>query len=119
MSSLYIDNQGRIQPVSTWLEKYFCNPKNTPMCQVIFSFFIGLLLSPWSYGIFFVVISIIIYELLFYFFTKGNPLYFNSFVRTSVVCSYVLGYITGRTLSGDEILYGDAPDMVNYDFMFE
>lgn len=92
------------QPFANFITNWFCNPKNTPMFQVIISLVFGILLSPWSSGLFFLVIFIIAYEILYYIFTKGNPLYYNVFVRTSVILASILGFIIGRTLSGDEVL---------------
>ena len=92
------------QPFAGWLGGWFRNPKYTAMAQVITAFVWGLLFSPWASGIFVLTIFIIIYELLAYIFTKGDPVYFDPFTRAAVVCSYVLGYIVGRTLSEDEIL---------------
>lgn len=87
--------------INTWV----CNPKNTPAMQIIGAFTYGIILSPWSSGLFVLIISIITYELLFYLFTHGCPRYYNLFVRTTVIMSSVLGYIIGRTLSNDDILY--------------
>lgn len=94
-----------LQPFAKWLHCWFCNDKNTPMAQVILAFAFGVLLSPWSSGLFFLTIFIIINEILFYVFTKGDPRYYNVFVRTGVIYASILGFILGRTLSGDEILY--------------
>lgn len=92
------------QPWTDWLHSFFCNPKCTPMTQIIMSFAWGVLLSPWSSGLFFLFIFTIIYEILYYIFTQGDPRYYNTEVRAGVICASILGYIVGRTLSGDNIL---------------
>jgi len=86
-------------PSLTLLNKWFQNDKNTPMVQVITAFIWGILLSPWSSGLIALFASILIFEILTYLFTKGDPRYYNVFVRTGVICSSILGFIIGRTLS--------------------
>ena len=98
-----------LQPVAGWIHSWACNEKYTPLTQLVVAFVFGILLSPWSSGIFFLVVFIIIYEWLLYVFTHGNPQYWSSFTRCAVICGSVLGYIVGRTLSGDEILVPGVP----------
>lgn len=82
------------------LKYFFNNPNYTPMAQVFVSLIFGLLLSPWSYGLFFLIIFLIVYEFLYYLYSP----YHNLFVRTGVIMSCLLGFIIGRTLSQDEII---------------
>lgn len=103
-----------IQPFADWLHDWFCNEKYTPMAQVIVSLVWGILLSPWSSGLFFLIVFIIIYEIMYYLFTRGDPKYYDVFVRTAVICAAVLGYILGRTLSGDDILHEGIPDIPSF-----
>lgn len=95
----------------TFLKKWFCNEKYTPMAQVIIAFVWGVALSPWSSGIFILIWSIILYELAYYIFTHGDPHFYNLSIRPAVISASVLGYIIGRTLSGDEILYEGVTDV--------
>ena len=99
------------QPWAGFLQSWFCNINYSPMAQFIISIIWGILLSPWSSGLFFLVVFILVYEILYYVFTKGNPLYYNVFVRTSVIYGSIFGYILGRTVSGDQILYEGIPDI--------
>ena len=92
------------RPIATVINKFFCNPCNTPMSQFMFAIFWGILFSPWSSGLFYLFAFGIFYELAYYIFTKGDPCYYNVFVRTAVNCAAVFGYIIGRTLTGDDIL---------------
>lgn len=93
-----------IEPLASWLHWWFCNDNYTPMAQVIVALVWGILLSPWSSGLFFLITFIILYEILYYVFTKGDPQYYNVFVRTGVICASTFGYILGRTVSGVNIL---------------
>ena len=99
------------QPYANWIRWWFCNDKATPMAQLLISLVWGVLLSPWASGLFFLLVFIIVYEILYYVFTKGDPRYYNVFVRVGVIYASVFGYILGRTLSGDDILYEGVPDM--------
>ncbi|CAH6418998.1 Hypothetical protein HVR_LOCUS185 [uncultured virus] len=110
--SAYISKKIQLwQPFAKWLHWWFCNTKYTPMAQIIVAFVWGVLLSPWSSGLFFLTIFIIIYEILYYVFTHGDPRYYNLFVRTGVIYSSIFGYILGRTLSGDNVLQEGVPSM--------
>lgn len=87
----------------TYLNKFFQNDSCTASVQIIIALVWGILLSPWSAGLIMLAASIVIYEIMIYIFTKGNPKYYNVFLRTSAICSSVLGFIIGRTLSGDNV----------------
>lgn len=102
-----------MQTDRTIMNKFFQNEKNTAMVQVITSFAFGILLSPWGSGLFFLIVYIIIYEILYYIFTKGDPIFYSVFVRTGVIYASILGFIVGRTLSGCNVLYEGVPDMPN------
>ena len=110
-----VDSNGSLkgcwQPYADWIHRWFCNEKYTPMAQMIIALVWGILLSPWASGLFFLFVFIIIYEILYYVFTRGDPRYYNVFVRVSVMCASIFGYILGRTLSGDDILHEGVPDM--------
>lgn len=99
------------EPFAKWIQWWFCNQKYTPMAQIIVAFVWGVLLSPWSSGLFFLLLFIIVYEILYYVFTHGIPPYYNLFIRTGIIYSSIFGYILGRTLSGDTILEEGVPTM--------
>jgi len=104
-------NSSDITHLQRLLPTLFCNDKNTVMAQAIVSFAYGILLSPWSQGLFFLIISIIIYEILYYVFTHGNPRYYQVFTRCGVICAAIAGYIIGRTICNCDILYEGVPDI--------
>lgn len=99
-----MDGLSDLTPVSQFICSWFCNDKYTPMAQVIVALTWGIILSPWSSGLIFLVASIIIYEIVYYIFTRGRFPYYNVFVRTGAMMASILGYIIGRTLSQDDIL---------------
>lgn len=104
------------QPWANFITSWFCNDNYTPMAQVLISLFLGILLSPWASGLFFLTVFIIIYELLYYIFTHGNPRYYNLFVRTGVIYASIFGYILGRTLTipDDQLLNEGVPDIPKF-----
>ena len=94
-----------LNPLNDLCINYYCDDKCSPIYQVIMSFFWGLIFGPWTYGLLFMIYFIIFQELLYYLFTRTKSIYYNIFIRTGVIYSYILGFIIGRTLSCDCILY--------------
>lgn len=99
------------QPCASWLNKWFCNDKNTPMAQVIIAVTFGVILSPFASGLFFLVIFTVLGEILYYMFTKGDPRYYNVFTRAGVIYGGIFGYIVGRSLSNCEVLVEGVPSI--------
>lgn len=66
--------------------------------KIIFSFVFGILLSPFSWGIFYLVASIIIFFVIDYIFCEGKFEYNYLEHRASVIFYGILGFIIGRTI---------------------
>lgn len=79
---------------------YFRNPNNTITSQIINSFVFGLILSPWSAGLFFIVIFLVVVEVLWLVFTSLDPRYYSPITRLAVLVSYFAGFLIGRILAG-------------------
>ena len=94
-----------LRPMKDCCVEYYCDNRYTPLFQIITSFVCGLIISPWSFGLIFLIYLIIFQEILCYLFTRTNKIYYNIFIRTGVIYSYILGFIIGRTLSCDCILF--------------
>jgi hypothetical protein len=94
-----------LNPLNSLCINYYCDDKCSPIYQVILSLFWGLIFAPWTYGLLFMIYFIIYQELLYYLFTRTKSKYYNIFIRTGVIYAYILGFIIGRTLSCDCILY--------------
>jgi hypothetical protein len=73
------------------------------MVQAIVALVYGVLLAPWSSGLFCLTASAIGYELATYLFTHGDDQYYDPFARTAVLCCSVFGYLVGRAVSGDDL----------------
>lgn len=93
----------------TCVNKYFCSDTYTPVAQIFASFVFGAIFAPWSWGILFLIIYFIIYEILFYIFTKGDPKYWQPETRLAVFCSYILGWIVIRTIIEDSVFESEVP----------
>ena len=94
--------------VLTW---WFQNENYTKMAQVISSLVLGILFSPFSYGLFFLFVFLIFYEILYYIFTLGDPKYYDVETRVGVINGYILGYIIGKTATGQEVLNEGVPNV--------
>lgn len=90
-----------IDPLRWW----FDNDDYTVMVQAFVGFAIGLVWGPWAAGFFYLVLFIIVYEILYWWYNRRKP--YITYQRAGVNCSYILGYIVGRTLSGDDVLVTD------------
>jgi hypothetical protein len=90
------------EPFATWITWYFCNEDRTAMAQLVSAMVFGILLSPWSGGLFFLVAFIIVYELAYYVFAKGDPRYYDVETRPCVIAGSLFGYILGKTLMSTE-----------------
>lgn len=98
------------EPYADWIHAWACNENSTPMMQVILAFSFGVILSPWSYGLFFLFVGIIFYEIFLYVFTHGNERYYDVFTRCGVIYASILGYIIGRTITNMDVLNEGVPD---------
>lgn len=81
---------------------------NTPIAQIFVSFAMGVLFSPWSYGLFWLTIWLIVFEFGCYIMTGKmrddtrmvdypDGLYY-AWVRLGVLCAAYSGYIVGMVV---------------------
>lgn len=90
------------EPFASLVTRFFCNEDRTAMVQLVSAIVFGILLSPWSGGLFFLVAFIIVYELAFYVFTKGDPRYYDLETRPCIIAGSLFGYILGKTLTSTD-----------------
>lgn len=81
----------------TFISTFFNNPTYTPMAQLLLSVFWGILLSPFSRGIAYLLISIVVGEILMYVFCNGKYPWIPQ-IRAAVVCGSFFGFILGRSI---------------------
>lgn len=84
----------------TIISSFFNSLSYTPMAQLLLAVFWGILLSPFSRGIAYLLASIIIGEVLMYVFCGGKYPWVAQ-VRAGVVCAAFFGFILGRSLGCD------------------
>lgn len=94
------------------ITSFFCNENNTPMAQVLISLALGILVSPWSSGLFFLLIFIIIYEIILYYCTGGHEKHWQLLTRAAVINASILGWIIGREVCCQNILEEGVPSQV-------
>jgi len=85
MTETSYNNPQLWEPFATWLHNWFRNEKKNSNGSTFLGLTFGILISPWSQGLFFLAIFIIVYEIFYYIFTKGDPRYYNVFVRAGVI----------------------------------
>ena len=68
------------------------------IASIIFSFCVGLLLSPFNSGIIYLLFSIVIFGVIDYIFYDGRMEYKYMEYRASVISYGILGFIIGRTI---------------------
>lgn len=76
----------------------FCSNASTELNQLVFSFAIGLLFGPMSWGIIYYVIFIIIYEIIIFYITSGLPPTWRLLSRVSINAAALIGWVLGRWL---------------------
>jgi len=82
------------------------------MGQILPSFCLGVLLSPWSRGAFFLALGSFLYDLVFYIFSwrPDGTSTWDPWSRGGAFLASILGWIIGRTAAGQEIFQPGVPD---------
>lgn len=101
-------------PKDTIISRWFRNEKYTPWAQIIASLTLGIFLSPWALGIFYLFIFLLLYELFYYIYTIDSY-HWQADTRAVVILSYILGFFIGRSLffEADVVVKSDIPDPKN------
>lgn len=80
--------------------RYFHNPANTEMVQVVSAFAVGVIFSPWSRALLLFITLLVVYELLYFYSTSFSLPYWRLEGRAAILMASILGFILGRTLVG-------------------
>lgn len=70
------------------------------LVQLILAFTLGILLSPWSYGLLYFLLFLIAYEIVLVYMTEAQVPYWRIETRLGVIAASILGFIIGRVLVG-------------------
>lgn len=90
-----------VHPVTSgYIDSYFRNCNYTELMQLIVSFSLGIIFSPFSYGFIYVILYLIIYEIFYAIFTRLQYPYWRLTFRIANVAASIYGWIIGRTLAG-------------------
>lgn len=77
---------------------YFNPDGYTSLFQIILAFSVGVIFSPYSSGIFYLIVFILIFEIVY---TYQNGATYNSvdeaFLRGGLILAAILGWLLGRT----------------------
>jgi hypothetical protein len=77
--------------------EYYCTEHAQNLsASVIISFAYGVALSPWSSGIFWLIVTIILFEIIGYI--LGRHKCWDIIWRAGVIAAAILGWVTGRVL---------------------
>ena len=68
---------------------------------IICSFFIGLIFAPWSKGIIYLILFIIVCEIIFAIQIKVKYSAYLTFLRLGFLCVSIFSWIIGRMMVGD------------------
>ncbi len=79
-------------------QKFFCSDSSTELNQIVFSFAIGLLFGPISWGLAYFIAFIIIYEIIVFYITSGLSPKWRFLARLGINAAAILGWIIGRWL---------------------
>lgn len=83
-----------------YIRGFVVNPKSTLLYQIIFAVAMGITFSPWSYGLVYYIIFVMIWELLYGYFLSFDFNVWNPLERLGVVLAGFLGWIIGRNAVG-------------------
>jgi len=72
------------------------------LLQILSAFALGIAFAPWSWGIVYFFIGIVIWEILYYVSVKGSKPFWFLEVRLAIVAASVLGWLIGRELTGKD-----------------
>lgn len=94
------------------LKEYFCNERYPIIIQLLVSFAFGVAFSPYSSGIFWLALSIIIYEIIYMVCSKCDSRYWYIGNRVSIIFAGFLGWIIGREFSGFNVTEEGTPNFL-------
>lgn len=87
-----------------YVKECICDERFNIFIQMSIAFLSTFILSPFGRGIFYFVISIIIYEIFLLIYRKNDLL-----KRAGIIFSSILGWIVGRTLFSCDVLDTNCP----------
>ncbi len=81
---------------------YFCSETCTEFNEIVISFAYGLIFGSFSYGLIWLIVFIIVYEVYVFYVTKDVPERWRFLARVGINAAALLGWILGRWLILDK-----------------
>jgi hypothetical protein len=81
-------------------DTFFRNPNYTEFAQLVSAFVLGLVFSPFSFGVIYFVAFIIVYEIAYAYFSRLERPYWRLEGRIGIEAAAIAGFIIGRILVG-------------------
>ena len=101
-----------------FLNKLNCEIYNNPNYTILMALITGILFSAISWGIIYVILFLIIWEILYYGYLNVNNKEWDFLFRVTVILAALLGFLYGRALHDDDDHYEDCnkfkEDVNNY-----
>ena len=94
----------------SFLNRLNCEINNDPNYTILMALFTGLLFSGISWGIIYVIIFLILWELLYFGYLNANGKSWNLQIRLTIILAGILGYLFGSVLHDDDDHYKDCCD---------
>lgn len=82
------------------MDTLFRNTNYNDFCQLAAAFCLGILFSPWSWGLVYFISFLLIYEILAAYYTWCEAPYWRWTTRLGVLFFSVLGFFVGRLIVG-------------------
>lgn len=83
---------------------------NDPNSFVIISFCLGFILNQLNWGIVYLILFLIFWEILYILFLDCNDRCWNFQYRITIILAGILGFLVGRFLHGDDDHFGACKD---------
>ena len=84
---------------------------NNPMYWLGASFFSGILFSTWSWGLAYLLVGLIIYEIGYYMYCRYQNYQHNLQIRIGILAGAIMGFLIGRSITGTENHYESFSDL--------
>lgn len=82
------------------IDSYFRNDRCCDFGQIVAAFTLGIIFSPWSWGLLYFLLFIIGYELVAIYMTAAEEPYWRFETRIGVIAASILGFVIGRIIDG-------------------
>lgn len=73
-----------------------------PMYWIGAAFFSGFLFSSWSWGVVYIILFLIVYEIFYFMFCCYQKRNYNIMIRIGIVAGAFMGFLIGRNIIEDD-----------------